>query len=146
MSKETISFRIEAGKRAAVDALAAALDRDRSAVINDAIEAYLELHQWQVEHIQRALAEAGAASKVCRTTRFSTGRRPRSMIAEIVRLMDDRLASPSRARSPSISSTSSSSTIRARPGICAIGSSARSDSCAITPTWVGRAGSPGRAS
>jgi predicted transcriptional regulator len=58
MSKETISFRIDPGKRAAVDALAAALDRDRSAVINDAIEAYLELHQWQVEHIERGLAEA----------------------------------------------------------------------------------------
>ena len=58
MSKETISFRIEAGKRAAVDALAGALDRDRSAVINEAIDAYLELHHWQVEHIKRALAEA----------------------------------------------------------------------------------------
>jgi predicted transcriptional regulator len=58
MSKETISFRIEPGRRAAVDALAAALDRDRSAVINDAIEAYLELHRWQVEHIGKGLAEA----------------------------------------------------------------------------------------
>ena len=58
MSKETISFRIEPAKRAAVDELAAALDRDRSAVINDAIEAYLELHQWQFEHIERGLAEA----------------------------------------------------------------------------------------
>jgi predicted transcriptional regulator len=58
MSKETISFRIEAGRRAAVDELAAALDRDRSAIINEAIDAYLELHYWQVEHIKRALAEA----------------------------------------------------------------------------------------
>ena len=58
MSKETISFRIEAGKRAAVDELASALDRDRSAIINEAIDAYLELHHWQVEHIRRALAEA----------------------------------------------------------------------------------------
>jgi predicted transcriptional regulator len=56
--KETISFRIEAAKRAAVDALAGALDRDRSAVINEAIDAYLELHHWQVEHIKRALTEA----------------------------------------------------------------------------------------
>lgn len=58
MSKETISFRIEAGKRAALDELAGALDRDRSAIINEAIDAYLELHHWQVEHIRRALAEA----------------------------------------------------------------------------------------
>jgi predicted transcriptional regulator len=58
MSKETISFRIEGEKRAAVDELAAAVDRDRSAIINEAIDAYLELHHWQVEHIKRALAEA----------------------------------------------------------------------------------------
>ena len=58
MSKETISFRMPAKKRAAVDELAAALDRDRSAIINEAIDAYLELHYWQVEHIRRALAEA----------------------------------------------------------------------------------------
>ena len=58
MSRKTISFRIEARKCAAVDELAAVLDRDRSAVINEAIDAYLDLHQWQVEHIRRALAEA----------------------------------------------------------------------------------------
>jgi predicted transcriptional regulator len=58
MSKETISFRIPPEKRTAVDELAAALDRDRSAIINEAIDAYLELHHWQVEHIRRALAEA----------------------------------------------------------------------------------------
>lgn len=58
MSKVTISFRIETEKRAAVDELAATLERDRSAIINEAIDAYLELHHWQVEHIRRALAEA----------------------------------------------------------------------------------------
>lgn len=41
-----------------MDELAAALDRDRSAIINEAINAYLELHHWQVEHIKRALIEA----------------------------------------------------------------------------------------
>lgn len=58
MSKETISFRIEAEKRVAVDELAAALDRDRSAILNEAVDAYLDLHHWQVEHIKQALAEA----------------------------------------------------------------------------------------
>ena len=58
MGKETISFRIEPGKRAALDKLAAVLERDRSALINEALDAYLELHQWQVEHIAKALAEA----------------------------------------------------------------------------------------
>jgi predicted transcriptional regulator len=58
MRKEAMSFRIEPAKRVAVDELAAALDKDRSAIINEAIDAYLELHHWQVEHIKRALAEA----------------------------------------------------------------------------------------
>jgi predicted transcriptional regulator len=40
MGKETISFRIEA-ESVAVDELAAALDRDRSAIINEAIDSYL---------------------------------------------------------------------------------------------------------
>ena len=84
MSKETISFRIEAGKRAAVDELAAALDRDRSAIINDAIEAYLELHHWQVEHIKRGLAEAD--SGVAGTPHDQVFKRVRAR-------MDDRLKS-----------------------------------------------------
>jgi predicted transcriptional regulator len=60
MRKEAMSFRIAPAKRIAVDELAAALDKDRSAIINEAIDAYLELHHWQVEHIKRALAEADA--------------------------------------------------------------------------------------
>lgn len=62
MSKESISFRIEASKRAALEELAAALERDRSALINDALDAYLEVHHWQVEHIKRALAEADSGT------------------------------------------------------------------------------------
>jgi predicted transcriptional regulator len=58
MGKETISFQIESEKRAALDEVAAALERDRSAVINEALDAYLDLQDWQVEHIRRALAEA----------------------------------------------------------------------------------------
>jgi predicted transcriptional regulator len=63
MSSETISFRIEAGKRVALDELASTLERDRNALINEALDAYLEVHRWQVEHIKRALADAesGAA-------------------------------------------------------------------------------------
>jgi predicted transcriptional regulator len=58
VGKETISFRIEAGKRAALEELATTLERDRSALINEALDAYLELHHWQVAHIEHALADA----------------------------------------------------------------------------------------
>jgi predicted transcriptional regulator len=38
------------------------LEHDRSALINDALDAYLELHHWQVEHIEPALAEADSGA------------------------------------------------------------------------------------
>ena len=43
-----------------MDEIAEVLERDRSAVINEALDAYLELHHWQIEHIRRGLAEAEA--------------------------------------------------------------------------------------
>lgn len=60
MSKETITFRIEAGKREALDAIAAQMDRDRSYILNEAISAYLETNQWQIEHIQHGMRQADA--------------------------------------------------------------------------------------
>jgi predicted transcriptional regulator len=60
MSKENITFRLDSDKRAALDAIAAGMDRDRSYLINEAITLYLEMHQWQIEEINRAIAEAEA--------------------------------------------------------------------------------------
>jgi predicted transcriptional regulator len=60
MSKENITFRLDSEKRAALDAIAAGMDRDRSYLINEAITFYLEMHQWQIEEIQSGIAEADA--------------------------------------------------------------------------------------
>jgi predicted transcriptional regulator len=60
MSRETISFRLESGKREALDAVASALDRDRSYIINEAIAAYLDVHRWQLDHIREGLRQANA--------------------------------------------------------------------------------------
>lgn len=60
MSKENITFRLDGEKRAALDALAVGMDRDRSYLINEAITLYLEMHQWQIEEIHRGIAEADA--------------------------------------------------------------------------------------
>ncbi|MGI0488792.1 CopG family ribbon-helix-helix protein [Pantanalinema rosaneae CENA516] len=60
MSKENVTFRLDSEKRAALDAIAAGMDRDRSYLINEAISLYLEMHQWQIEEIQQGLAEADA--------------------------------------------------------------------------------------
>jgi predicted transcriptional regulator len=60
MAKETVTFRIDADVRAALDRLAAALDRDRSYLINEAVEAYLDVHGWQIAHIEDGLRQADA--------------------------------------------------------------------------------------
>lgn len=63
MSKESIGFRIEADKRVALDRLAEAMNHDRTTLINEAIDAYLELHYWQVELIEKRLAAADAGEQ-----------------------------------------------------------------------------------
>jgi predicted transcriptional regulator len=74
MPKETVTVRIEPGTREALDHIAVALDRDRTYVVNAALEAYIDLHRWQLEHIQQGLDEANrgefvAPAKVTRTLR-----------------------------------------------------------------------------
>ena len=60
MAQQTISFRLETRKKSALDTIAAAMDRDRSYVLNQAIDAYLDVHRWQIEHIKRGLRQANA--------------------------------------------------------------------------------------
>jgi predicted transcriptional regulator len=60
MSKENITFRIESDKKLALEAIAKGINRDRSHVLNEAIDAYLEMHQWQIEEIHKGIAEADA--------------------------------------------------------------------------------------
>jgi predicted transcriptional regulator len=60
MPRETISFRMDSEKKEALDAVASALDRDRSNVINEAIKAYLDVHRWQLGHIREGLRQADA--------------------------------------------------------------------------------------
>ena len=56
--KATITFRLDKGKREALDALAEVNDRDRSYVLNEAIDAYLDVQAWQIEHIKKGLKQA----------------------------------------------------------------------------------------
>ncbi len=53
-----ISFVTEAGKRAQLDAIAGAFGKNLSAVINEAIDQYIDLHEWQLRHIQKGVEEA----------------------------------------------------------------------------------------
>jgi predicted transcriptional regulator len=60
MSKETVSVRLEVERRAELDAPGKVLDRDRSWLINRAIDAYLELQRWQIEQIEEGVRQAEA--------------------------------------------------------------------------------------
>ena len=64
MDKQTISFRLESEKVSALDALADSLDRDRTYLLNEAVQAYLELQQWQLDEIRAGLADADAGRVV----------------------------------------------------------------------------------
>ncbi len=64
MRRETITFRLDANQKRALDAIAAGLDRDRSYVLNEAVRSYLEVYRWQMEHIQEGLRQAEAGELV----------------------------------------------------------------------------------
>ena len=60
MVQETISVRITTEKKAALDVIAAESGRELDLVIEDALNAYLELYAWQVAHIEEGVRQADA--------------------------------------------------------------------------------------
>lgn len=56
-TEKTISFRANADKIDALDALAAAQDRPRSYLINEAITSYIELHAYHDALVRKGLEE-----------------------------------------------------------------------------------------
>jgi predicted transcriptional regulator len=58
-SEKTISFRADAEKIDTLDSLAAAQDRPRSYLINEAITNYIELHTYQDALVRKGLEEMG---------------------------------------------------------------------------------------
>lgn len=53
-----ISFRTEEETKKKLDQLAAAQKRDRSFIINEAINYYLSLQDWQIAHIEEGVKQA----------------------------------------------------------------------------------------
>jgi predicted transcriptional regulator len=58
MNKQTISFRLDSEDLEALDALANALERDRSYLLNEAVRSYLDVQQWQLEQIRAGIRQA----------------------------------------------------------------------------------------
>ncbi|MCG8353968.1 MAG: CopG family ribbon-helix-helix protein [Kiloniellales bacterium] len=61
---QAISFRLQADKLHKLEALSAATDRPRSWHIEQALDAYLDLQSWQLEHIQKGFASLDAGRTV----------------------------------------------------------------------------------
>lgn len=61
---KTVSFRTDAKKVKALDALAASQDRDRSYLLNEAIEHYLDLQQYHIRLIEEGMRQADAGELV----------------------------------------------------------------------------------
>jgi predicted transcriptional regulator len=60
MEKFNVTVRLDTDKIALLDQLAKSEDRDRSYLIKIAIDQYLAYHQWRIDEIRKAIAEADA--------------------------------------------------------------------------------------
>lgn len=58
MKKDIITFRLDTDKKKILDTIALVMDRDRAYVLNEAVDDFIELHQWQMEQIQKGIEEA----------------------------------------------------------------------------------------
>ena len=54
----TISFRTEDSTKEKLDFLASQQNRDRSFIINQALDYYISLYEWQMAHIQKGVEQA----------------------------------------------------------------------------------------
>ena len=60
MPKEStrVSFITPADKRKRLDDIAGAFGKNLSAVINEALDQYIDLHEWQLAHIKKGVKAA----------------------------------------------------------------------------------------
>ena len=64
MDKQTITFRSDPKKIKALDRLAKSIERDRSYLLNEAVDQYLSVHEYHLEQIEQGLAEARAGKLI----------------------------------------------------------------------------------
>jgi predicted transcriptional regulator len=58
--KDTVSFRLQPGTKQRIETLAKATNRSRTFIIEEAINSYLKLNEWQVQSILEGLKEVEA--------------------------------------------------------------------------------------
>jgi RHH-type transcriptional regulator, rel operon repressor / antitoxin RelB len=64
MEKVNVTLRLDRDKIALLDQLAQSDDRDRTYLIKNAIDGYLQMRQWQLDEIRKAITEADAGDFV----------------------------------------------------------------------------------
>ena len=55
---EAVTLRLDSEKRQIMEEIARARDCDLSAIIDEALESYLAIYRWQIEHIEEGLRQA----------------------------------------------------------------------------------------
>jgi len=61
---KTVSFRTDSRKVEALDQLASVYDRDRSYLLNEAVDNYLDLQQYHIELIEQGIRQADEGALV----------------------------------------------------------------------------------
>lgn len=54
---KSVTFRTEAAKLATLDALSESLGRDRTSLLNEALDAFIEVQTWHKREIMKALEQ-----------------------------------------------------------------------------------------
>ncbi|MDY6803259.1 MAG: CopG family transcriptional regulator [Cyanobacteriota bacterium] len=60
MNQESTTFLLDRDKKKQILAIASTTNSDLNHILNEAVTAYLEVNDWQVEEIKQALVEADA--------------------------------------------------------------------------------------
>ncbi|NEP45351.1 MAG: CopG family transcriptional regulator [Okeania sp. SIO2H7] len=60
MNQESMTFLLDKDKKKRILAIASTTNTDLNDILNEALTAYLEVNDWQVEEIKQALVEADA--------------------------------------------------------------------------------------
>lgn len=61
---KTVSFRTDSKKVQALDALASLCDRDRSYLLNEAVDNYLDLQRYHIALIEKGIQQANAGELI----------------------------------------------------------------------------------
>jgi predicted transcriptional regulator len=63
-ARDVMTVRVDPKVKRSLEKIAKATDEDRSSVVNRALAAYVDLYQWQIDHVNEGLRQADAGEFV----------------------------------------------------------------------------------